>query len=59
VDFHQLVNPPRSTELERRAHELLQKNVEELRGKTFKIERIEPVAGEDGTVLYYDIWVRR
>lgn len=58
VDFHLLVNPPRSIELERRAHELLQKNVEELRGKTFKIDRIEPVLGDDGTVLAYDIWVR-
>ena len=58
VHFHQLANPPRTTELEKRAHELLQKNVEELRSRVFKIERIEPVTGPDGTVLYYDIWVR-
>jgi len=58
VDFHLLVNPPRTTELEKRAHDLLEKNVGALRGKTFKVERIEPVPGEDGTVLYYDISVR-
>ena len=58
VDFHMLASPPRTTELERRAHELLQKNVDELRGKTFKIERIDPVLGPDGTVLSYDIRVK-
>lgn len=58
VDFHMLASPPRTTELERRAHELLQKNVDELRGKTFKIERIEPVLGPDGTVLSYDIRIK-
>lgn len=58
VDLHLLLTPPRSTELERRAHELLQKNVEELRGRTFQIVRMEPVTGEDGTLLYYDIWVK-
>lgn len=58
VDFHLLVNPPRTTELEKRAHDLLEKDVDALRGKTFKIERIEPVTTEDGTVLYYDISVR-
>ena len=58
VEFHLLVPAPRSTELERRAHELLEKNVPELRGKTFHVVRIEPVASEDGTVHFYDIWVK-
>ncbi|MGH7176484.1 MAG: hypothetical protein ACREJC_03800, partial [Tepidisphaeraceae bacterium] len=59
VDFHLLVSAPRSTELERRVHDVLQKNVEGLRGKTFQIVRMEPVTGEDGTVHSYDVWVKR
>ena len=59
VDFNLLVPPPRSTELERRAHDVLQKSVPELRGQTFQVVRIEPVTDSDGTVLYYHIWVKR
>jgi hypothetical protein len=59
VDFNLLVPAPRSTELERRAHELLQKNVEELRTRRFQVVRIEPVSNADGTVQYYEIWVKR
>jgi hypothetical protein len=58
VDLHLLVNPPRTTELERRAHDVLQKHVEGLRGKVFQVVRIEPVTGEDGTVHSYDVWVK-
>jgi hypothetical protein len=56
--LHLLASAPRSTELERRAHDVLQKNVEGLRGKTFQVVRIEPVTGEDGTVHSYDVWVK-
>ena len=59
VDFHMLVNPPRSTELERRAHDALQKNVGELRDKTFQIVRIVPVTSEDGTVHSYDVSIKQ
>ena len=59
VEFNLLVPAPRSTELERRAHELLQKNVDELRGRTFQVVRIEPIRNADGTVQYYEIWVKR
>jgi hypothetical protein len=59
VELNLLVPAPRSTELERRAHELLQKNVDELRGRTFQVVRIEPVRNPDGTVQYYEIWVKR
>lgn len=59
VEFNLLVPAPRSTELERRAHELLQKNVADLRGRTFQVVRIEPVRNADGTVQYYEIWVKR
>ena len=59
VEFNLLVPAPRSTELERRAHDLLQKNVEELRGQRFQVQSIEPVVSADGTVQYYEIWVKR
>lgn len=59
VDFHLLVSAPRSTEIERRAHDVLRKNIDELRGKTFQIVRIEPVTDQDGTVHYYDVWVKQ
>jgi len=60
VEFDLLGPAPRSkTELERRAHEVLQENVEELRGRRFQVMRIEPVSNADGTVQYYEIWVKR
>ena len=58
VDFHMLVNEPRPGELERRAHDVLKKNVDELRGRTFQVVRIKPVTGEDGTVHSYDVSVK-
>ena len=59
VEFNLLVPAPRSTELERRANELLQKDVEAMRGQRFQVVRIEPVRSTDGTVQYYEIWVKR
>jgi hypothetical protein len=58
VDFHLLVSAPRTTELERRAHDVLKNRVEGLRGRTFQVVRIEPVKSEDGTVTSYDVWVK-
>ena len=58
VDFRMLVNEPRPGELERRAHDVLKKNVDELHDRTFQVVRIEPVAGEDGTVHSYDVSVK-
>jgi hypothetical protein len=59
VDAHLFAPPARTPELERRAHDILGKNVAALKGRTFQIERIEPVLSEDGTVLYYDVFVKR
>ena len=58
VDAHLLAIPTRTPQLERETHEVLRKNVEELKGRKFQIARIEPVRGEDGTVLYYDVAVK-
>ncbi len=59
VDAHLLSIPKRTPELEKETHDVLRKNVDELRSRSFKIERIEPVRGEDGTILYYDIVVKK
>lgn len=58
VDAHLLFPPQRSPELQEKAHEILQTNSAELKGKTFQIVQIQPVVGEDGGVLYYDVSVR-
>src|SRR5712691_3391088 len=36
----------------------VRKHVREFQGRTFQIVRIEPVRGENGTVVSYDIWVK-
>jgi hypothetical protein len=59
VDAQLLAPPKRTPELEREIHEILSKNVAELKGRTFQIVQIEPVRGEDGTVLGYDVAVPR
>ncbi len=58
VDAHLLFPPQRSPELQQKAHEVLRANAAELKGKTFQIVQIQPVVGEDGGVLYYEISVR-
>jgi len=45
-------------ELERETHDLLGRTVEELKGHTFQVQRIEPVRSGDGPILYYDVTVR-
>ncbi len=59
VDAHSLVAPVRNPQLEREAHDLLDKNVDALRGKSFTILRIEPNLGPDGSVRSYDVHVKR
>ena len=53
-----LAMPQRTPELERKAHDVLRNNVAELKGRAFRIERIEAVVGEDGSVLYYAVRVK-
>ena len=59
VDAHLLAPPKRTPELERETHEILRKNVDELKGRTFQVVRIEAVRGDDGAVLYYDVSVKK
>jgi hypothetical protein len=44
-------------ELERETHDILGRTVEELKGHTFQVRRIDPIFAEDGTVLYYEVTV--
>jgi hypothetical protein len=44
-------------ELERETHDILGRDVEALKGQTFQVRRIDPVRGNDGTVLYYDVTI--
>lgn len=58
VDVQLLFPPQRSPELQEKAHEVLRLHAAELKGKTFQVVQIEPIVGEDGGVLYYEVSVR-
>jgi hypothetical protein len=45
-------------ELEQETHEILGRSVEDLKGHTFQVKSIDPVRGDDGTILYYDVSVK-
>ena len=49
----------RGEELEKRIHELLSGSVETLRGESFQIRNISAVRGSDGSVMYYEVRVKR
>ncbi|HVN10278.1 MAG TPA: hypothetical protein VMV61_14975 [Patescibacteria group bacterium] len=48
-----------SPQLQEKAHDLLLRNAEPLKGQPFQILRMEPVLGRDGGVLYYEISVQK
>ena len=58
VDAHMLAIRILKPQLERETHDILSKNVDELKGRTFQIVRIDPGRNEDGSVLYYDVSVK-
>ncbi len=58
VDAHLLALPTQSPQVERQTHDLLGKNVEELKGRTFQIIHIQAVPGDDGVILYYRVAVK-
>lgn len=45
-------------ELERETHDILSRAIDDLKGQTFQVRRIDPVRGDDGSVLYYDVTVQ-
>jgi hypothetical protein len=44
-------------ELERETHGILGRTVEDLKGHTFQIVRIDPISASDGSVQYYDVTI--
>ena len=44
-------------ELERETHDILGRTVDDLKGHTFQVQRIDPVRTGDGPILYYDVTV--
>jgi hypothetical protein len=48
-----------TVELEQAAHDVLGNAVQELRNQTFQIVQIEPGRASDGSVLYYNVTIRR
>lgn len=45
-------------ELERQTHDILGRTVDELKGRTFQVLRIDPVFASDGSVESYNVTVR-
>jgi hypothetical protein len=44
-------------ELERETHDILSRTVNDLKGQTFQVRRIDPTFGADGSVQYYDVTI--
>jgi hypothetical protein len=48
-----------NAEFEEKAHQLLGTSVESLKGQSFQVRKIQPVRGSNGSVLYYEVEVKR
>jgi hypothetical protein len=59
VDARLIASPARTPQFDREIHDVLRKNVGELKGKSFEIQRLEPVRGGDGTIIFYDVSLRQ
>ncbi len=58
VDARLLVSAVRTPAFDRELHDVIRKNVQDLRGRTFQILRYEAVRHENGNVVYYDISIK-
>jgi hypothetical protein len=62
IDAKLLAREKRSSratpELERETHDILSRNVEDLKGHTFQVVQIDPVQADDGAVECYEVSVR-
>ena len=58
VDARLLASPLRTPELEHLLHDAMRKNVRDLHGHPFQIVRIEPLRGEDGSVISYEVSIK-
>ncbi len=57
------LSPPKrairpTPELERETHDILGRNVDDLKHRTFQVVRIDPVLDGNGAVLHYDVTIR-
>jgi hypothetical protein len=60
VDSRVLVPPPEQTPaLQNNLHNALQRSLPDLRNGRFSITKIEPVRDEQGTVIAYEVEIRR
>jgi hypothetical protein len=50
--------PRQSPELERETHDVLSRNVDDLRDRRFQVVRITAVRSDDGSIVSYDVTVR-
>lgn len=53
------LNGKSDAELEEKTHQLLSQSVETLKGQRFQIRSIQPVRDTDGSLLYYEVEVKR
>lgn len=49
----------KTPELERKTHDILSRDIQELRGQRFQVVLIVPVRANDGSIQSYDVTVRR
>jgi hypothetical protein len=54
-----LAPPQASPQLQQKAHDVLLRNAQPLKDRSFQIVRMEPVLGEGGGVLYYEVSVQQ
>jgi hypothetical protein len=48
-----------SAQLEEKTHQLLNDSVESLKGRRFQVQSVQPVRASDGSLLYYQVEVKR
>ena len=58
LDARLLASPARTPAFDREMHDALRKNVSMLQGRKFQVVRYEPVRAQDGTVAFYDAYVK-
>jgi hypothetical protein len=58
IDARLIVSPARTPQFDREVHDILRKNISELKGKSFEIQRVDAVRGGDGTIIDYDISIK-
>ncbi len=58
VDARLIASPARTPQFDREIHDVLRKNMSELKGKSFQIQRVEAVRSGDGTIIYYDVSIK-